>query len=245
MEEKKISIYALSDIHLPGPQKRSQEQFGQVWIDHLNVIKHNVLRKISPDDILLIPGDISWSLDINRMNDDFEYLNSLNCQIVLTKGNHDKWASKESIINSKLPQNCKWVEKKCLFLYNKVAIVATRLWDYPGIFPWPGHFKANNAPKNIEKKLIKNLTDVLELLPKDDNFIKILLVHFPPISFDGSPGIFSNIIDSYKVDFCIYGHVHNHQGEKPPASDITIGKTKYLLTSCDWLKMDPLLITTI
>ena len=56
-----MKIFALSDPHLAfNTPKKKMDLFGDVWNDHPTKIKQNWLQLVSPDDIVIIPGDISW-----------------------------------------------------------------------------------------------------------------------------------------------------------------------------------------
>ena len=237
-EERKPRIWALSDPHLSAGGENRQERWGEVWVDHATKILDNVKRLCGPDDILLMPGDISWAKKITDIAPDFELLSQMPCSVVLSEGNHDHWASKQKEVIENLPENCTWIMKS-MFRRGNVAIVAARLCDFEGIFPWPGHFpcKKFHGPKIEARELIR-LEDALSKLPQDEGVIRVLMVHFPPLAHDASPGKLTELIDKYNVDYCVYGHVHG-QSEKIPAVDAMVGRTRYILASADWVNMEP------
>jgi predicted phosphohydrolase len=235
------TVWALSDFHLPSTKNKTMDQYGEVWVDHPRKIFDAVSARCSPNDLLLVPGDISWATRIEEVAPDFNFISTLPCTVLLSLGNHDLWASKESKILPVLPANAKWVEHHC-YRHGNLAIVATRLWDIDGVFPWPGHFPANcaDAPKLARREMTR-LTNSLKLLPQDDDIVRILMLHFPPLAADAAPGVVTQLIEKYKVNYCVYGHVHG-QKERVPAIDAVVGGTRFMLTSCDWLEMQPLQI---
>jgi predicted phosphohydrolase len=91
----------------------------------------------------------------------------------------------------------------------------------------------------MEKRELDRLEASLKQLPQTPGITRVLMTHFPPLAWDASPGVITEVIDRYNVDFCVYGHVHG-QKEAVPAISATVGKTKYMLTSCDWLQMRPI-----
>ena len=237
-------IFALSDFHLPGDCGKTMDMFGPIWKDHQTTILNNVKNCCTENDILLSPGDISWADKINQMKSDLELLSQFPCRVILSQGNHDRWASKYKEVIEALPNNVVWALRG-VHTFGNVAIVSQRLWDFEGIFPWPGHYPSKPISEKTAPREKARLEKQLELLPQDPNIIRILMVHFPPVSYDGSPTVLTELINKYNVDYCIYGHVH---GQKPDpnfkAADCTIGCTRFILASCDWLNMQPIEVCT-
>ena len=56
-----MAIYAIGDLHLPGHQEKPMNVFGDHWDRHFDVIRENWLSMVAPEDVVLIPGDISWA----------------------------------------------------------------------------------------------------------------------------------------------------------------------------------------
>jgi len=239
METKSGSIWALSDFHLPSSRQKYQNLLGDIWDNHLAKISENVNRLMKPDDYLLVSGDISWAYDTSQMEDDFKFMASLPCKLVLSEGNHDSWTNSKGFVKS-LPPNVIWNQCNC-FVVGDVAIASVRLWDFDGIFPWPGHFKAKGGSANTERREINKLTKTLGMMPKGDGIKRILMTHFPPLSFDAKPGVLTKIINENNVDICVYGHVHAQKKENAPvAVNTQVGNTRFILTSADWLEMEPI-----
>lgn len=44
--------------------------FGDHWDRHFDVIRENWLSMVSPEDVVLIPGDISWAMQLEEARDD-------------------------------------------------------------------------------------------------------------------------------------------------------------------------------
>ena len=238
-EEQYGKIWALSDFHFPSSKNKLMEQYDPVWKDHPQRILENVNKVCTKNDILLVPGDISWADKVEEMTEDLNIISKMNCKVVLSEGNHDRWASKYAKAVEAMPKNAVWAIRG-VQRFGNVAIVCQRLWDIDGIFPWPGHMKSKGGSEKTPTREIARLEEQLKLLPQDKEIIRVLMVHFPPVAFDGSPGILTDMINKYNVDYCVYGHVHG-QKEDPElkAADITIGCTHFMLTASDWLKMEP------
>ena len=232
-------IWALSDIHLAGKTRRTMEKYDEVWINHQQVIFDNVRKTCNKNDLLLIPGDITWAKNIAKAKDDLEYLGSFPCRVILCKGNHDKWSDiPRNDLIAELPPNVTWIHDVC-FRIGNVAITGCCFWEFMNVFPWPGHVGISQNRVKMQEKELKNFRKALSMMPNDPGLIKILMVHIPPIPYDASPCSFTNDISEHNIDYCIYGHAHGVK-ERIPACDSLLNNTRYVLCTCDWLKMKPI-----
>ena len=62
---------------------------------------------------------------------------------------------------------------------------------------------------------------------------KILLLHYPPFNESNAPSGFTDLIEQYKVDTCIFGHLHDQISFKRIPKEF--GSTKLELVSADYL----------
>ncbi|KAH3714462.1 serine/threonine protein phosphatase [Pelomyxa schiedti] len=89
--------------------------------------------------------------------------------------------------------------------------------------------------------------------------LKIVMVHYPPVSSTGQPTTVTNLMSQHRVNICTYGHLHNLRRLSPSTqaslrgTDCTIpgdssGDTtantqlRCILTAADWLHFTPTLI---
>lgn len=86
-----MSIYAIADLHLAFGMNKPMDIFGSNWEGHAEKIKKDWEEKVTPDDIVILPGDFSWAMYLEDTYHDFEYLNNLPGKKILLKGNHDYW----------------------------------------------------------------------------------------------------------------------------------------------------------
>ena len=86
-----MSIYAIGDLHLSFNENKPMDIFGENWEGHEEKIKKDWLQKVNENDLVLLPGDFSWSMYLENTYDDFKYLNELPGKKLLLKGNHDYW----------------------------------------------------------------------------------------------------------------------------------------------------------
>lgn len=84
-------LFALSDTHLSFNSNKPMDKFGHIWHKHPEKIKHNCQKLISDDDVLILPGDLSWANKLQEAEQDLDFLASLPAEKILLAGNHDYW----------------------------------------------------------------------------------------------------------------------------------------------------------
>lgn len=67
------------------------EVFGGNWVGYLDKIKADWTKKAAEGDVVLIPGDISWAMDLKEALFDMEEFSALPGEKILVRGNHDYW----------------------------------------------------------------------------------------------------------------------------------------------------------
>ena len=100
-----MSLFVMADLHLSSDRSNSMEIFGPRWQDYMEKIQKNWNLVVSPEDTVIVPGDISWSLRLEDSLDDFRFLDGLNGKKLIGKGNHDFWWSTHSKLRTFWEQN--------------------------------------------------------------------------------------------------------------------------------------------
>ena len=95
-----MAIYAIGDLHLSGDSDKPMDIFGEHWVDHGDKIKASWLEKVKKDDAVLIPGDISWAMTLEKAMVDLEWIAHLPGTKYLIRGNHDYWWKSITKLNS-------------------------------------------------------------------------------------------------------------------------------------------------
>jgi len=70
-----MSTFAISDLHLPAREK-PMDVFGAHWENHFERIAEDWRAKVTEDDIVLLPGDLTWAM---RLEDALEDLERVGC----------------------------------------------------------------------------------------------------------------------------------------------------------------------
>jgi len=219
--------------------------FGENWHNYMEQIKTNWESVCKPDDVIIIPGDISWADNIFQMKEDFEFINSLPGTKLLMKGNHDYWW--ETL--AKL-EKYKAEEKldTVFFMHNnsyiieplKVAICGTRGW----LLPEDRKFTQDDL-KIYNRELGRLRLSLDDAVKKGTERI-IAAFHYPPFS-TGSGSEMMDILKEYSVEKCIFGHIHssNRHFEKLKIAAVEISEKLNIeiqIVSADYLGFKPRLL---
>ena len=100
-----MAIWAIADLHLSFNEDKPMGVFGDNWKNHEEKIKQDWLAKVSDNDLVLLPGDFSWSMYLEDTPCDFEFLNKLPGKKLLLKGNHDYWWTTVSKMRKFIEEN--------------------------------------------------------------------------------------------------------------------------------------------
>jgi predicted phosphohydrolase len=244
-----MTVWALSDPHLAfGVPSKTMEAFGPLWKDYPARIEGAWRERVSSEDLVLIPGDISWAMDLKEALVDLEWIHRLPGTKVILKGNHDYWWPSSSKLVQALPPSILFVHNNAL-LWNEVAIGGTRLWDSSEYrFDEIIHFQKNPLEKKsappapedteriFERELERLRLSLSQLNPQAKT--RIALTHYPPIGCDLKPSRAAAILEEFKIEVCIFGHLHSVRRGVPLFGEAR--GVRYLFTSCDYLDFIPL-----
>ncbi|MBO5930951.1 MAG: metallophosphoesterase [Clostridia bacterium] len=100
-----MALFTIADLHLSSDGTKSMEKFGSRWTDYMQRLAKNWNAVVRPDDTVIIPGDISWSLKLEDSLEDFRFLNALPGKKLIGKGNHDFWWSTASKMKAFFAEN--------------------------------------------------------------------------------------------------------------------------------------------
>jgi uncharacterized protein len=223
-----VALFAISDFHLSLSQEKPMSIFGDNWLNHTEKLEKNWVDAISSEDMVLICGDLSWSMKMNQGLKELEWVNKLPGKKILVKGNHDYWWNGINKLNS-LYSDMKFIQNN-FFTYKDVAICGTRGWLCPG----EDGFDSQN-----EKIYLRELTRLELSLKASLGFNRrIVMLHFPPGNDKNEDSGFTRLIKKYSVEKVVYGHLHGPFNYKI-LEGLKEG-IEYYLTSCDYLDFKPI-----
>lgn len=205
-----MSIYTIGDLHLSFHENKPMSIFGENWEGHEKKIKKDWIGKVKENDLVVLPGDFSWSTYLKDTYEDFSYLNSLPGKKLLLKGNHDYWwttvTSMRKFLEEKEFENIDFVYNSA-YEFENYIISGTRGWG--------------QNEEGEDKKLLKREVARLELsleeasrLNKNKEKEILVFLHYPPITknniINNEMSDFVKIMKKYGVKRCYYGHLHSN-----------------------------------
>ena len=78
-----MKIFAIGDLHLPGGDMKPMDVFGPHWENHFERIAEDWRAKVTDGDVVLIPGDISWAMQLSDALEDLRRIAALPGKSVL------------------------------------------------------------------------------------------------------------------------------------------------------------------
>ena len=196
-----MKVYAISDLHLSAVDNKPMDVFGAHWENHFERISADWQSRVSPEDIVLLPGDLSWAIALDGAKPDIERVGALNGRKILIRGNHDYWWSSISRVREALPQNMYALQNDALQL-DGITFCGTRGW----ILPCDGW---DTDDERIYKRELGRLKMSLEQASRLSPPEKIVcLVHYPPLTEANADTEVCRLIESFHMKHVGYGHLH-------------------------------------
>jgi len=228
-----MALFTLADTHLSLKIEKPMDIFGSRWRGHDEKIASEWNRVVSPDDTVVVGGDISWGISLEEAGDDLLFLDRLNGNKILLRGNHDYWWNtpkkvtdffqENGITSIKLLQNNSYV-------YENIAICGTRGW----------YSDSSNAPETSDyQKIVARETARLKLSldsVKDPTLEKVVFMHFPPKFENYVCRPLIDMMKEYGIKRCYYGHIHGIYALAP----MTVFEgIEFHIVSADFLNFTP------
>ena len=248
-----MKIFAISDPHLAfSTPNKSMDVFGENWIDHPSKIKTGWLKKVRSDDVVIVPGDISWATSLDKALADLNWLDSLPGTKIILKGNHDLWWEKAKVMEAKLPSSIHFIQNNHVTI-GDVVFFGSRLWDtqeysFDDIILWDPN-KGNLPYKKVGDDLkkqekiyareLERLNLSIKSLPENDSLTRIGLCHYPPLDHKLEVSKAARFYINAKAKHVVFGHLHSL---KPGDYYGEVEGTHFHLTSCDYIGFVPKLI---
>jgi len=220
-----MALFVIGDLHLSFGSDKPMEVFGAHWDAHYDKIKADWLDKVTNEDTVIVPGDISWAITFEGAKIDLAWINDLPGRKIIFKGNHDYWW----VSKTKMDHVFNKIEfvHNSFAAYGNLAICGTRGWICPG------DAFTDDDEKIYKRELMRLENSILQALKA--GYTKIIgVLHFPPTNEKKEPSGFTEIFQKYAITQVVYGHVHAKSNFKN-AINGNFHDVTYWLTSCDYL----------
>ena len=80
-----MKLFTISDLHLSFGVDKPMDIFGG-WSDYTERIEKNWKKIVTEEDVVVLPGDLSWGLKLEETLEDFRFLDSLPGKKYILKG---------------------------------------------------------------------------------------------------------------------------------------------------------------
>ena len=214
-----MAIFVIGDLHLSTNQStnKSMEKFGHRWLGYTEKLRKSWEAVVSPEDTVVIPGDISWAMTLSEALSDFQFLESLPGRKLIGKGNHDFWWTTISKMDAFFKEN--GIESVDI-LNNNAYLVENRILC--GTRGWFLDERQQVTVGSVDFDKIVN-REVIRLKLSLDHAASLqrecmardgykppisVFLHFPPVWLDFVCRPFVNTLHEYGDPDCYFGHIH-------------------------------------
>lgn len=221
-----MKIFAIGDLHLSTTSAKPMDIFGSGWEGHFEKIKKDWLSKVTAEDVVLIPGDISWAMKLEDALQDLLLLKELPGRKIFVRGNHDYWWSGITKLRASAPDESYTFLQTDACKIGNIVFVGSRGWTCPGS---PDFSEQDDKLYHREIERFKlAFADAKKLMEEGDTLIVVM--HFPPFSIKNPESEFTNLFEEMGVSAVVFGHIHgsSYFPFRTEKNGIT-----YHLTSCD------------
>jgi predicted phosphohydrolase len=257
-----MKIFAIGDLHLGHTVDKPMDIFGPQWKDHTEKIAGSWRERVSDSDVVLVPGDVSWAMRFEEAEEDLRWLDRLPGRKVLLKGNHDYWWPSISRLRDHLEGTSLFALQYDAVTIGGISVGGTRLWTMPDLemtYEDPleipstqGHGPDNHGQstagmphdEKIFRRELGRLKLSLEAMEREAG-LRIVMTHFPPTDESGKATALTGLLETYGVDLCVFGHLHNLGLPSGKTWDFVKKGVRYVLVSCDSVDFAPYFLAEV
>ena len=230
-----MALYTIADLHLSLGADKPMDVFGGAWDGYMDKLRQS-LTVLRDEDLLVIPGDLSWGLNLEKALPDLQFIDALPGRKLLVKGNHDLWwatvAKMRRFFEAHEITTLDFLHNNA-FLWGDTALCGTRGWFYE-------EETGGAHDEKIMNREIGRLRTSLEAAKKTGAARIYCFMHYPPIFGKYECPEIVTMLAEYGVERCYYGHLHGASHKR--AWEGPYGGVDYRLVSADYLNFEPVLV---
>ena len=193
-----MAVYAISDLHLPAREK-PMSVFGAHWENHFEKISADWRQRVRPEDIVLLPGDLTWAMRLEDAAEDIRRVGDLPGKKIILRGNHDYWWSAIGRVRRSLPAGMYALQNDAMIL-DGFLFAGSRGWTVPG------QDTDEEDVKIYERERLRLRMSLEHARRLSNELPLVVLMHYPPFT-PSNPG-YSDILAEFGTGVCVYGHLH-------------------------------------
>ena len=193
-----MRLFAIADLHLPGGANKPMDVFGKHWEGHFEKICDSWRENVSGEDIVLLPGDLSWAMQLEEAMGDLARIGTLPGRKVLLRGNHDYWWGSIGKLRERLPGGMYAIQNDAVAL-DGLTVAGSRGWTHPD--------GSDQEDKKIYDRELIRLKMSLDRAAALGGRL-VVMTHYPPLDENHRDTPVSDLIRQYRPTDVIYGHLH-------------------------------------
>lgn len=226
-----MKLYAIGDLHLPGGDDKPMNVFGDHWDGHFERISADWRARVTADDLVLIPGDISWAMQLDPARPDLQAIAALPGRKVILKGNHDYWWTSITQVRAAIGETMRAVQNDAVDL-GEVVVCGSRGW----LIPTQDTPLSAEDEKVTARELIRMEMSLQAAAKMAQGRPVVAMMHYPPLYDMERDTAFTQLMEKYGVHTVVYGHLHG-AGIRVAYNGAYNG-VNYRLVSCDSLSFE-------
>ncbi len=257
-----MKVFAIGDLHLGHAVSKPMDIFGPQWKDHTGQIAGNWKERVREEDLVLVPGDVSWAMRFEEAEEDLRWLDRLPGRKVLLKGNHDYWWPSISKLRNHIRGTSLLALQYDAVTIGGVSVGGTRLWTMPDLeIPYEDPLEIPPAQdrgpddrsrpppavpqdEKIFRRELGRLRLSLESL-RPEAGLRIVMTHFPPTDDSGRDTALTRLLETFEIHLCVFGHLHNLGLPPGRTWDFEKNGVRYVLVSCDSVDFAPYFLAEV
>ncbi len=228
-----MALFVIADLHLSLGADKPMDVF-RGWQDYVQRLEENWRASVTPEDTIVIAGDISWAMKLEDCTKDFAFINSLPGQKLLMKGNHDYWWNTRNKIDRFLSANgfdTIRIMHNCGYRVGNRAVCGTRGWLY--------NSETDEDRKIVNREAGRLLASMAEAKALGGQLTVFL--HYPPVYGGMECREILDILVENQVSDCYFGHIHGQYAAQKALTGNYKGVSMHLI-SCDYVNFRPVLV---
>ncbi len=227
-----MNIFAIADTHLSLGTDKPMDVF-KGWDDYVSRLEKNWRAVVADDDVVVIAGDISWAMSLEKAEADLRFLHSLPGKKLIMKGNHDYWWNTKKKMDNFLEE--KSFDSISILFNNAYRFGSTTICGSRGWF--------FDAESDADRKVLLREAGRLKMSIENGKQLGgdiVVFLHYPPVTKLQVCDEMMQVLKQEGIERCYYGHLHGASVYN--ACTGTLDGVKFELISADYLKFCPKLI---
>lgn len=227
-----MSVFTIADLHLSLGSDKPMDVFPG-WEGYLPKLEKNWRAVVTPEDTVVLPGDLSWAMSLEEAVSDFDFVENLPGRKIILKGNHDYWWTTMRKMNEFLKAHgyaTVTILHNAAVTAGGIAVCGSRGWFFDDT--------AAGDRKILLREAGRLDTSIREA--EKTGLEPVVFLHYPPVYSGNECEEILEVLLRHHIRRCYYGHLHGRA-----AATAVQGEYRGILlrlVSADSLRFAPLVV---